>query len=119
MAATGGAAAGHEPAARWWMLVVVGVLSVLAGLLAVFFPELTVALLGIILGVNLLVLGIIQLFLAFDDQPGSGHSVLNAIVGFLGALAGMVCLVRPGGPESPPFCSPPRSGSWSRGSPRS
>lgn len=96
MAATDGSAAGQEPAARWWMLVVVGVLSVVAGLLAVFFPELTVVLLGIILGVNLLVLGTIQLVLAFDDQSESGHSVLNAIVGFLGALAGLVCLVRPG-----------------------
>lgn len=78
------------------MLVVVGALSVVAGILAVVFPGLTLLVLGIILGANLLIWGTLNLFMAFAPDLGVAGSVLRAVVGILAALAGLVCLVRPG-----------------------
>ena len=89
--------AGEQSAgSRWWALVVVGALSVVAGILAVVFPELTLLVLGIILGANLLIWGTLNLFMAFDPDLRGAGSVLRVVVGILGALAGLVCLVRPG-----------------------
>lgn len=89
--------AGKQSAgSRWWVLVVVGALSVVAGILAVVFPGLTLLVLGIILGANLLIWGTLNLFMAFAPDLGVAGSVLRAVVGILAALAGLVCLVRPG-----------------------
>lgn len=81
---------------RWWAMVLIGGLSIVAGFLAVVFPELTLSILGIILGANLLIWGTFNLFMAFDRDLGVAGSVLRVVVGMLGALAGLVCLIRPG-----------------------
>jgi uncharacterized membrane protein HdeD (DUF308 family) len=78
------------------VLVLVGALSVVAGAIAVLVPGLTLVVLGIVFGANLLVWGTLILVSAFDTELGVAHSVLQVIVGVLGALAGLVCLVRPG-----------------------
>jgi uncharacterized membrane protein HdeD (DUF308 family) len=62
----------------------------------VVVPGLTLLVLGIVFGVNLLVWGTLTLVGAFDAHLGVAHTVLQVIVGVLGALAGLVCLVHPG-----------------------
>jgi uncharacterized membrane protein HdeD (DUF308 family) len=81
---------------RWWVLVLVGGLSIIAGLIAVAYPGLTLLALGILFGAYLLVWGTFMLVMAFDTHLGVAHSVLWVIVGILGTLAGLVCLVHPG-----------------------
>ncbi|MFL5821552.1 MAG: HdeD family acid-resistance protein [Solirubrobacteraceae bacterium] len=81
---------------RWWVLVVIGALSIVAGVIAVVLPGLTLIVLGIVFGANLLIWGTLTLVSAFDAHLGVAHSVLAVIVGVLGALAGLVCLVHPG-----------------------
>lgn len=88
--------AGRSSGSSWWVLVVIGALSILAGILALVYPGLTLLVLGIILGVNLMVWGTLNLFMAFDSELGAAGSVLRVVVGILAALAGLVCLVRPG-----------------------
>jgi uncharacterized membrane protein HdeD (DUF308 family) len=58
------AASHHEMPARGW-IGVTGLLSILAGLLAFFFPGITLLGLALVLGIWLLVLGTAQISLAF------------------------------------------------------
>lgn len=81
---------------RWWVVVLLGVLSIAAGVLALAYPGLTLLALGIFFGVNLLLAGTLWVVVGADEDTGAGGKVLRIVVGFLAILAGMICLVRPG-----------------------
>ena len=73
------------------------VLSIAAGVLALAYPDITLLVLGLIVGINLVLIGC---GLGGSRRPSEQHTeggrVLRFIVGFLAILAGLVCLVRPG-----------------------
>jgi uncharacterized membrane protein HdeD (DUF308 family) len=81
---------------RWWLVVLLGLISIAAGVLALAYPDVTLLALGIFFGVNLLLLGTLWVVLGVEEDSGTGGKVLRIVVGFLALLAGMVCLVRPG-----------------------
>ena len=87
-----------DPVARlaknWWLFLVLGVVSVVAGVLAIAYPDLTLLALGIFAGISLLMIGIVEVVEAIAGDPES--RALSAIVGVLSLLAGLVCLRRPG-----------------------
>jgi uncharacterized membrane protein HdeD (DUF308 family) len=92
----GSTAAGQVTGVRWWVLVLVGVLSVLVGIAALVLPGPTLLVVGILFGANLLVWGFFMLVMGFGEHLGVAHTLLRVIVGVLGILAGLVCLVHPG-----------------------
>ena len=79
---------------NWWLFLVVGLVSIIAGILAIVYPDITLLALGIIVGVGLLFSGGIEIAeaIAGDDES----RVLAAIVGVLSIVAGLICLRRPG-----------------------
>ena len=79
------------------VVVAVGVLSIVAGVLAIAYPDLTLLALALIAGINLLLLGILGLVDAVtaDDDAG-GTRVLSGVLGLLGVIAGLVVMRRPG-----------------------
>ena len=79
------------------VVVAVGVLSIVAGILAIVYPDLTLLALALIAGINLLLLGILGLVDAVtaDDDAG-GTRVLSGVLGLLGVIAGLVVMRRPG-----------------------
>jgi uncharacterized membrane protein HdeD (DUF308 family) len=79
---------------NWWLFLVVGLVSVVAGLLAIVYPDITLLALGIFAGVGLLFSGAIDIAEAISGEPDS--RVLAAIVGVLSVVAGLICLRRPG-----------------------
>ena len=83
---------------NWWLFLVVGVVSVIAGVLAIVYPDITLLALGIFAGVGLLFAGAIDIAEAITGGAGGdGNSrVLSAIVGVLSVVAGLICLRRPG-----------------------
>jgi uncharacterized membrane protein HdeD (DUF308 family) len=81
---------------RWWVVVVLGAISIAAGVLAVAYPDITLRVLGIVIGIYLLVAGAVWVTLAVEEEASPGLHVLRMIVGFLALLAGLVCIVRPG-----------------------
>ncbi len=83
-------------AEKWWVFVLLGGGAIVAGVLALAYPDLTLRALGIILGAYLLVWGVFTLAAAFGPDTPASLSVLRVLVGFIGVLAGLVCLVRPG-----------------------
>jgi len=81
---------------RWWLVALLGLLSIVVGILALAYPDITLLALGLFFGINLLIAGILWVMVGVDEDSGAGGRALRLIVGFLAILAGMVCLVRPG-----------------------
>jgi Short repeat of unknown function (DUF308) len=81
-------------AANWWMFLVMGLVSAIAGVLAIVYPDLTLLALGIFAGVSLLFIGAMEIVEAIAGTPDS--RALSALAGVLAMLAGLVCLRRPG-----------------------
>jgi uncharacterized membrane protein HdeD (DUF308 family) len=79
---------------NWWLFLVVGVISILAGVLAIVYPDITLLALGIFVGVGLLFIGALDIAEAIAGSPDS--RALTSIVGVLSIIAGIVCLRRPG-----------------------
>lgn len=81
---------------KWWLVGLLGLLAIAAGVLAIVYPNITLLALGLIVGIYLVIAGVAYVSLGtLDNQTASGR-VLRVLVGFLSILAGLVCLVRPG-----------------------
>jgi uncharacterized membrane protein HdeD (DUF308 family) len=79
---------------NWWLFLILGLVSLGAGILAIVYPGITLLALGIFIGVSLMFVGAMEIVEAI---AGSAESrALSAITGVLAMLAGLVCLRRPG-----------------------
>ena len=83
-----------QAAKNWWLFLILGLVSVIAGILAIVYPSITLLALGIFAGVSLLMIGIMEIVEAIAGD--SEARAITAIVGVLSLLAGLVCLRRPG-----------------------
>ena len=81
-------------AKQWWMLALLGLVSLVAGILAIAYPDVTLLAIGLIFGIYLLMAGVFELVEAIVGDAES--RALAAIVGVVGIVAGLVCLRRPG-----------------------
>ena len=91
-------AAGDEPPVLGvprWARVVAGVLSVVAGVLAIAFPKITLLALALISGINLMILGALAVGEALGDEE-EGSKTLAIVLGVVAILGGIVVLRRPG-----------------------
>jgi len=79
-----------------WILIGAGAIAIVAGLLAILYPDITLLALAIFAGINLMVIGILSIIDAFDDDADGGTRAMAAILGVLGLIAGLVVLRRPG-----------------------
>lgn len=79
-----------------WLVIAMGTISIVAGVLAIAYPELTLLALAIFTGVNLILLSLLSLVDAFGSEVDGGSRTLAAILGVLGLIAGLVVLRRPG-----------------------
>jgi uncharacterized membrane protein HdeD (DUF308 family) len=81
-------------AKEWWLLAILGAVSLIAGVLAIVYPDATLLAIGLIFGCYLLIAGLFELFNAIVGESES--RALSAIVGVIAFVAGLVCLRRPG-----------------------
>jgi uncharacterized membrane protein HdeD (DUF308 family) len=81
---------------KWWLVGLLGLLSIAAGVLAIVYPNITLLALGLIVGVYLVIAGSAYVGLGTIENQTAGGRVLRLLVGFLSILAGLICLVRPG-----------------------
>jgi uncharacterized membrane protein HdeD (DUF308 family) len=79
----------------WWAIVVLGLVSAVAGVLAVAWPDITLLTLALISGVNLMLLGGLAVGEALADDEADDRT-LRIVLGVLGILAGIVIVRRPG-----------------------
>ena len=93
----GGSTDAHDRMAQvggaWWWPAIFGVISIVAGVLAVAWPGPTLLVLAVLFGVELIVWGIYRLVgvVTFGDQSG-GARVLWAVLGILSLLLGFYSL---------------------------
>jgi uncharacterized membrane protein HdeD (DUF308 family) len=78
------------------VVIAAGAISIVMGLLAIFYPELTLLALAIFAGINLILLSALSLFHAFSPDADASTRALSAVLGVLGLIAGLVVLRRPG-----------------------
>jgi uncharacterized membrane protein HdeD (DUF308 family) len=78
------------------VLIIAGIVGVVAGVLALVFPDVTLLALALIAGINLLLLGALSLVDSFGGDRDSTSRVLSAVIGVLGIIAGLVVMRRPG-----------------------
>lgn len=78
------------------LIMAAGAISIIAGILAIAYPEITLLALAIFTGVNLILLSILSLVDAIGPGADGGSRALSAILGVLGLVAGLVVLRRPG-----------------------
>jgi uncharacterized membrane protein HdeD (DUF308 family) len=81
---------------KWWVVALLGLISVAAGVLALAYPDITLLVLGLVVGINLVLIGATWVALATVENHTEGGRILRFFVGFLATLAGLICLVRPG-----------------------
>lgn len=75
-----------------WALIVFGLLSIIAGVLALIWPGVTILALIILLGIDILIWGILLIVNAF--QTGQGR-VLAVVFGVLALIAGTALFLQP------------------------
>ena len=82
-----------QVAKNWWLFLILGLVTVIAGILAIVYPGITLLALGIFAGVSLLMIGVMEIVEAFAESEARA---MNAVIGVVSLLAGLVCLRRPG-----------------------
>jgi uncharacterized membrane protein HdeD (DUF308 family) len=75
---------------HWGWLLVLGVITVLAGIAALAWPGLTLLVVAVLFGVQLIVMGIFRFVSAFaSDEVTGGNRVLLALLGVLSLFIGL------------------------------
>lgn len=79
--------------AGWWLLVVLGVLSLIVGVLLIFKPGNSLATLAVIVGIFILIDGIIEIAASFSRS--TANRALAAVGGVISAIIGVVLIRHP------------------------
>jgi uncharacterized membrane protein HdeD (DUF308 family) len=86
------------PFARsWWLWVLFGVISIVAGVIALINPDLSLLTVAILFGSWLIVAGFFDLLAGVRaHEADTSRRVFSIVLAVLSLIAGIVCLLRPG-----------------------
>ncbi|NMH96075.1 HdeD family acid-resistance protein [Pseudonocardia acidicola] len=84
----------HRDRARWWFGVAYGVLGIAAGIVALVWPQITVVVLTVVVGIWALVTGIVEIIAAFRLRGTPGVWLLG-LAGLLAVVAGVLLVLQP------------------------
>jgi uncharacterized membrane protein HdeD (DUF308 family) len=85
----------QDVADHWGLVVLMGVLSIVLGLLAILFPGATLLTVGIYFAAWLFVSGVFSLIGSFSRDGDTASRVLMAILGVLSVIVGFALLRQP------------------------
>jgi uncharacterized membrane protein HdeD (DUF308 family) len=85
----------QEMARSWWIPVVIGGVSLLAGVFLIAYPDLSLTAVAIVAGINMLVIGAVAVGTTVAQDEGTDKT-LGLLLGILTAVAGLVVIRRPG-----------------------
>jgi uncharacterized membrane protein HdeD (DUF308 family) len=85
----------QDAADHWGLAVVMGVASIVLGLLAMVYPGVTIVTVGIIFAAWLFVSGVVEVITSFTRDGDTGSRVLHAIIGVLSVIVGFALLRTP------------------------
>lgn len=82
-------------ARKWWAVALRGLISVIFGIIAFAWPQLTAALMVMFFGVYVFIDGLFALIASFSMHGGLGRWWLMLIEGILGIVLGLIFLFNP------------------------
>jgi uncharacterized membrane protein HdeD (DUF308 family) len=85
----------RDVASLWWLLLLGALASLVIGVLLLVWPSRTLEVIAILIGIELLLVGAIQLGLAFGQPSGSRTGPV--VAGAVAAIAGLIVMRHPGG----------------------
>jgi uncharacterized membrane protein HdeD (DUF308 family) len=77
------------------LLISGGIVSIVIGAILLIWPEISVTVLAILLGIDLIVLGVVIVVASLGDDTSVGGKVLGLVLGVLAILAGVAVFGRP------------------------
>jgi uncharacterized membrane protein HdeD (DUF308 family) len=86
---------GTRLARNWWTVALRGVIAIIFGLLALFWPGITLTALVFIFGAFVLVSGVLLVIAAFRDGLTHAHGWLLLLEGIIGIAIGIMVFVWP------------------------
>lgn len=88
---------GSAPQAiSWFVLLLVGLVSLIAGIVALVYPDVTLVILSWIVGISLIIWGVLDLARAVVFEDDGGRKAITGLLGLLAVVAGIVAVFRPG-----------------------
>ena len=88
---------GEPDSVRYWYLVgISGLVSAVIGVLVLAYPDPSLKLLGVFLGIDLLLAGILMIVRGVQDKTGETGGLALILLGTLGLIAGLVVIRNPG-----------------------
>jgi uncharacterized membrane protein HdeD (DUF308 family) len=81
-------------AKAWWLFVVLGVICLGVGIATLVWPDKTLLTLGILAGIYLMMVAVLEIIDAIVGEPGS--RALSAILGVITLIVGLIVFRRPG-----------------------
>ncbi|MEA5502752.1 HdeD family acid-resistance protein [Halotia wernerae UHCC 0503] len=87
---------GTRLARNWWTVALRGVLAIIFGLVALFWPKITLTAFVFIFAAFVLVSGILLAIAAFRDRLTNTHGWLMLLEGAIGMGVGVLAFMRPG-----------------------
>ena len=86
----------HRTERGWWLLLLLGLVSVAAGVLALIYPGLTALALVLLMGANAIVTGVLQIVMAVRLRREIRGEWLLGLAGCVSILFGALVLAFPG-----------------------
>jgi uncharacterized membrane protein HdeD (DUF308 family) len=79
----------------WWLMLLLGLVSISAGIVAIVDPRITVFVLVLLMGVNALITGILDIVMAVRLSDGDGREWLLGLTGVISIVFGLVVFLYP------------------------
>jgi uncharacterized membrane protein HdeD (DUF308 family) len=87
---------GNRLAKNWWTLALRGTLAILFGLVALFWPGITITALVLLFAAFLVVGGVLLAIAAFKDRLDDTNAWLMLVEGAVGIIVGILAFIWPG-----------------------
>lgn len=81
----------HLVGKSWWVVLVIGILSIMAGGFFLIWPGITIVVIAVLFGIWLIISGIVQLVQGFNNDLSGGQRALAIIVGIISIALGVLC----------------------------
>ena len=75
----------------WIWLLAAGLAAIAVGVIVLVWPDRTLRVVGILLGIYLLVSGVVEIFVAFAPEQRTSVRVLSVLAGALSIILGLIC----------------------------
>jgi uncharacterized membrane protein HdeD (DUF308 family) len=81
---------------KWWLILLLGLVSIAAGVIAILYPSMTALMLVLVMGANALVMGVLDIAMAIRLRKAIQGEWLLILSGLMSIIFGVLVLLFPG-----------------------